>query len=181
MIPVRLSYRYEFDRFLLWPCFCLHDTVTKFHTSTSHTGTTFIPVWIRPVLIVDMFLFTWYRHEISYQYESYRYDFHTGMNSTGSYCDHVFVYMLPARNFIPVRVVPVTVLERHELVPVRLWNFNLPSEDFENVMRLLFITHNHAAIRTPLSSFLAFTLKWCQTNGDKSSLMRSTTCRKLRY
>ena len=57
MIPVRLSYRYEFH----------------------------------PVLIVAMFLFIWYQHEISYQYESYRWEF-----------------------------IPVTVLERHNLVPVRL-------------------------------------------------------------
>ena len=24
-------------RFLLWACFCLHDTGAKFHTSTNHT------------------------------------------------------------------------------------------------------------------------------------------------
>ena len=88
LIPVRLSYRYEF-----------------------HTGTTFIwyeilggdymiPVRLsyryefNPVLIVAMFFFTWYQHEVSYQYESYQYEF-----------------------------IPVTVLERHDLgttfIPVR--------------------------------------------------------------
>ena len=55
-ISLWLSYRYDFHtgtifipndfhtgtsstQFLLWPCFCLHDTGTQFRTSTNHTGT----------------------------------------------------------------------------------------------------------------------------------------------
>ena len=91
MIPVRLSYQYDFHTstiFIPVRLSCQYDF---------HTGTTFIPVrlWYRyefnPVPIVTLFLFTRLQYEISYQYESYRYEF-----------------------------IPVAVLERHDLLPVRL-------------------------------------------------------------